>query len=250
MPVLPSTAYGTVEGIFQETRAIINDMMFSQAGEIFTDTAPFSFVDLNRAATYFENELMNHGVTTFIKETVLLNVTAIAVLDPGQQVNISDSGYFDGSINHATPQVPTDLQAPLFLWERQHGSTENWVEMQEIPDGLPSTVQTLRLRLWEWRQDAIYMPGATQAEDIRLRYTSEYIQFASVNDVVYVRGAQSAIASYLAYVFEQSRGSTLAPEMLAMAKDFTLQIIRRNTRARQRETITRRPYGGTHSYFK
>lgn len=250
MPTVQTSAYGTVEGVLNETRAIINDMMFSQAGEILTDTAPFTFLQLNRAAQYFENELINHGVLTFKKETILTPITAVATLDPGAQVNISDAGYFDGVNPHATPVVPFDLQVPEFLWERKTGSTENWVEMAELPDGLPSTVQTLRLRLWEWRQDAIYMPGATQSEDIRLRYTSEVVNFSTPNDVILIRGSQSALSSYLAYVFAESRGSVMADKFMVMGKEFTLQICRRNTRARQRETITRQPYGGVHSFFK
>jgi hypothetical protein len=250
MPVLQTTAYGTVSGVLNETRAIVNDMMFSIAGEILTDIAPFTFLMLNRAAGYFENELINHGILTFKKETVLTPVLPIAVLDPGVQVNISDSGYFDGVANHATPFVPFDLMAPECLWERQTGTLENWVEMTELPDGLTSTVQTLRLRYWEWRQDQICMPGATQSEDIRLRYTSEVVNFSTPLDVILIRGSQSALASYLAYVFAESRGSAMADKFMAMGKDFTLQICRRNTRARQRQTITRQPYGGVHSFFK
>lgn len=250
MPVIQTTAYGTVEGVFNEARAICNDMMFSQAGEILTDAAPFTFLMLNRAAQYFENELINHGVLTFKKETVLTPVTAIATLDPGLQVNISDSGYFNGSVNAAAPIVPYDLQVPDFLWERQTGSTENWIEMTEMADGLPSVAQTLRLGMWEWREDGIYMPGATQSNDIRLRYTSEVVNFSAPTDVILIRGSQSALASYLAYVFAESRGSAMADKFMLMGKEFTLQICRRNTRARQRETITRRPYGGVHSLFK
>lgn len=247
MPVLPTTAYGTVEGIFNEARAIVNDMMFSQSGEILTDTSPFTFPMLNRAATYFENVLINHGMKTFVKETVLSPVLPIAVNDPGVQVNISDTGYFDGSINHAQPQLPTDLQTPLFLWERQTGSTEEWFQMRQVLDGLPSWVQTLRLAIWEWRQDAIYMPGATQSEDLRLRYTAEVVQFATPNDTVLIRGSQSALASYLAAVFAESRGGVMATNAKATGDDFTLQIARRNTRAQQRVTTTRQPYGGSHN---
>jgi hypothetical protein len=249
VPILPSSAYGTVEGIFTEARAIINDMMVSQAGEILTDVAPFTFPMLNRAARYFEDVLTNHGFRVFNKETVL-TVPATTLHDPGQTVNISDSGYYNGSANFAQPQIPTDLQEPTDLWERQTGSTEHWRPMHQAVDGLGSQAQTTRLRTWEWRTDAIWMPGATQSEDIRLRYIAEIIQFANPNDVVLIRSCQSAIASYLAFVFDDSRGSALADKYKAQGDDFSLQICRRNTRAGQRETITRRPYGGSHASWK
>jgi hypothetical protein len=104
--------------------------------------------------------------------------------------------------------------------------------------------------MWEWRQDQICMPGCTQSEDIRLRYISEVVNFSTPADVILIRGAQSAIASYLAGVFSDSRGGTMADKAMAMGDKFTLSICRRNTRARQSETITRHSYGGVKAHAK
>src|ERR1700676_1096957 len=143
MPVLQSSAYVSVESVTTLIRAIANDMIFSQAGEILTDNANFMLPLLNDALEWFTNECNNHGIGTFTKETVITPLTVTEVpTDPGVQVNISDSGYWDGVLLNTNPQqfVPPDLLVPLFLWERQTGSTENWIEMVEHPDGLPSVL--------------------------------------------------------------------------------------------------------------
>ena len=245
MPVVQTTAYGTVEGALNLARALVNDMIVSTAGEILTDTAPFTFPLLNDAADYVQKELMNHGMNTFVKETLLASVLPIAVSppDPGSQVNISDSGYFDGVSNHAAPVVPFDLIVPQFLWERQTGTQENWLPMQQVLDGLPSQVQTARIGIWEWRTDAIYMPGATQSEDIRLRYESETLSFQTTSDVILIRGINPAFANRLAYKFLLSRGSPIAATFKEEADECITQLATAYSREKQRVPAVRRRYG-------
>src|SRR6202790_2591459 len=141
MPVLQSSAYVSVESVTTLIRAIANDMIFSSAGEILTDNANFMLPLLNDALDWFQSELANHGFGTFTKETIItpLSVTQVPT-DPGVQVNISDSGYWDGVLLNTNPQqfVPPDLLVPLFLWELRTNSAENWIEMVKMPDGLPS----------------------------------------------------------------------------------------------------------------
>jgi hypothetical protein len=250
VPSLGTTAYGTVEGVNNLARALVNDMLTSTAGEILTDAAPFTFPMLNMAADYFTRKLTSNGVKTFVKETLLTPITAcnfpglgLGGADPGQQVNISDAGYFDGSEENYPPNLPSDMLAPLDLWERTTGSLERWEEMHEYTDGLPSMVQGVRLRAWEWRTEAIWMPGATQTNDVKLRYEGSSAQFATPNDTVLIRGAQSALANYLAAVFVNSRNPQAAASFSAAGDDFADMIIRENTHALQRVTVTRKSYG-------
>lgn len=195
---------------------------------------------------WFTNEVNNHGVNTFTKETVITPLTPTQFpVDPGVQVNISDSGYFDGVVLNTNPQqfVPPDLLVPLFLWERQTGSTENWVEMVERPDGLPSVLPGDRFRIWEWRQDSLFMPGAVQENDIRLRYTGSLAMFVSVNDTLYFRGATGALAYYMVSTYLSSKNTQAAQMAESRANERLNQIATRNARMKQRMPITRRSYG-------
>lgn len=253
MPIPPSSAYTSVETVTLLIRAIANDMIYSQAGEILTDNANFMFPLLNDALEFFQNEVNNHGVESFVKETFLLGVTPAAFtnpdtgnpapLDPGQQVNISDSGYFDGALSHVAPQIPIDLLVPLRLWERQFGSTENWVDMCEYPGGLPSVVPSSRFRYWEWRQDGLYMPGSTQENDLRLRYTGSHALLVTPSDTLYFRGATGAIAYKLVSTYLASKNAEASKLAAVEAKVRINQICTRSSRMKQREQITRRSYG-------
>lgn len=248
MPVVPSSAYVTLESVMLLIRAIANDMIYSQAGEILTDNANFTLPLLNDALEWFQNEVNNSGVETFTKEVILTPLTpvpGVSSTDPATQVWVSDTGYFNGVSYTIGPQlqVPPDLLVPMVLWERQTGSQENWLLMQEVPDGLPSTVPGDRFGMWEWRQDQLVMPGAVQSNDIRLRYTGSLAQFVSTDDTLYFRGATGSIAYKMVSTYLASKNPQAAIQADAEAKVRINQIITRSSRMQQRETVTRISYG-------
>lgn len=229
-------------------------MMINTAGEVLTDNAPFTFPMLNMAADYAEKYLINRGVKTFVKETVLTPVLPVSTVasQPTQwlaNVFISDVGYNDGNQNYNPPQLPVDLLQPTVLWERVTGSNapgavqEDWIPMLESVDGLRARPPMQRLQDWEWQTDAIYMIGATQSNDIRIRYESMMFQFVTPADSILVRGAQSALANLLAAVFVNSRNPGAGVTFAAAGDTFLDQIATMNTRARQRVTVTRQSYG-------
>lgn len=237
-----------VETIANLVRAIVNDMLQGSAGEILTDLSPLLFPMLNDSLEWFTNELNNHGVDSFVKETLLLSVTANPTDDPGTEVFIDDSGYFDGQAASVTPQLPTDLLTPLRLWERETGSTENWVPMQgPIMGGLPSIQQSSRLGFWEWRQDGIYMPGATQTNDIRLRYNGSQGILSSTTDILYYRGAAGPIAYKTASTYLLSKNPAQAQLCAAEAMSRLGQLTTRNSRMKQRQGVSRQSYGSPSS---
>lgn len=236
----------SVESAANLIRAIVGDMIYTEAGEIITDSSPYMFVLLNDTLQWFGEECANHGIDTFEKETILTPLTAVTgtpATDPATQVDISDTGYFDGTINHATPQLPTDLTVPLRLWERQTGSQEDYIPMKERLDGLPSQVPSSRFGMWEWREDGIYMPGAIQSNDIRLRYRGVLAQLVTVDDTLYFRGAVGPIAYKFVSIYEATRKPELAEAAGAEAILRMNQLFTRNSRMKQRSMITRKSYG-------
>jgi hypothetical protein len=243
MPVLPSSAFVSVETVANLIRVLCNDAIYSAAGEILTDTSTLLFPLMNDSLEWMGGELLNSGVDTFTKETILTPVTAIAVNDPGVQVNISDTGYFDGVLNHAQPQVPTDLLNPVFMWERQTGSTEEWVEMEEAADGLPSMVQNFRLKFWEWRGDSLVMPGALQSEDLRLRYKGAHPVFVAPTDTLLFRGANGPIAYKTVATYLITKNPEAAQLANGEAADRLSIITTRSARQKQRQPISRSSYG-------
>lgn len=243
MPIIVSSAYVSIGEVLKLVRTITNDMIYSQAGEILTDTGNLTFPILNDALEWFQNEVNNHGVETFRKETILSPITAITVNDPGTQVAVSDTGYFDGITDNPSPVVPEDLLVPIRVWERQTGSVEDWIPMTQRLDGLPSMSQGARLNMWEWREDQIVMPGATQSNDLRLRYDGSMARFATVDDILYFRGGCGPIAYKMAAIYLVSKNSDMAQLMDKEASNRLQQLNTRSARMKQRAPVSRRSYG-------
>lgn len=198
------------------------------------------------------NELANHGVDTYTKETVLTPITPVGTLDPGLECSISDTGYFNDTVNAAQPQLPTDLLVPIYCWERQTGSIEQWLPMAECLDGLPSWPQGPRLKVWEWRQDAIYLLGCTQSEDMRLRYKSNSATLATPTDQLLFRGATGTMAYKMLHAYLISKNPDAANLAMTEAKSRLGQLTTRNARMKQRVPTTRGSYGSPRraTYFQ
>lgn len=250
MPILPSTAYVTAETVLNRIRMILNDSEVA-GGDVLTDTAPFTFDVLNSAFERVQKELAIFGVETYATETWMLAVPVPLVSDPEARVIINDQGtstiYPSGVGNtfSLTPQLPTDLVVPLILWERQNG-TNNFTgpKMKQMPDGLLNMIQQTFLVDWQWLNDGIYLRGALQVQDLKMRYEKQLLQLAAVTDPVPIRGVLNAVARAGAQVFCESRGGAVSPLFAKEAADeiFLLQAI--STRRRQRRQVRRKPYSG------
>jgi hypothetical protein len=241
MPVIPSSGYGTAEGVLNAARALVGDARIA-GGDVLTDSAPFTFQYLNTAYHHLQFELAVNGIETFIEEALLLNVPAVAAQDASVQVVINDTGTNNGTSGFAAPQLPTNLLVPLRLWERQNGSAEDFIPMNQPKDGLPSVLQAFRFLVWEWRYDGIYLIGATQANDLRLRYEAVLNDLSATTDPVLIRGSQNVLAFLVAEQFATARGSPQAVSFGQAAERALEQMFLRASRRQQHTPHRRRPY--------
>lgn len=248
MPVVSSTAYNTAEYVLNLTRSILNDAAQNIAGNLLADTQPYTFVYLNSAYQFLQDELVNNGVETFKKETVLASVTPVANTDPATQVFIYDQGYNDGGTTHATPALPSDLIVPIRLWERQSGTNSYFVEMQRANDGLPSVAKGSFNVYWEWRTDGIYMPGSLSTEDIRMSYLAYLPDLTDGTSPIQIRRATNALAYLTAAEFALARGSAAAESLREIGIQMIEQMATRTARAKQRGSHRRRPFGCGHRW--
>src|SRR5579871_1266996 len=119
MPVVGSTAYNTAGQITSLVRSLLNDA----AGNLFTDTVLLPYA--NAAYRKVQRALANIQSGTFLSDDVLLVVSAVTAIDSSVQVSITDAT--------APPnQLPTNLLAPVKLWERPNGSSDDFVEMTDL----------------------------------------------------------------------------------------------------------------------
>lgn len=257
MSVVVTTAYGTVEDILLDARAILNDMEVP-GGDVLTDGAPFTIQYVNQAYRRIQAYLAQYGVETYATYAWLLNIPANTTGDPESRVIISDSGteIFTpsgaGESSYATPILPDDLVAPLKLRERPNGSTIFSVEMWRKNDGLTSYVnQGTYLCDWEWIDDILRFRGATQNQDVELKYEKHLPILELVTDTVPIRGVDNAAAYRVAYVHSKPRGGAIADSFGQEGQAELDLLVNRSVRERQRVRHRRRPYrgvGGTRMY--
>jgi hypothetical protein len=107
---------------------------------------------------------------------------------------------------------------PLRVWERQTGTMQQFSQMNPVNDGLPDGPKTAYLSLWDWRQNAIYMPGSTTSRDLKVRYASYLADIASSGAaLVPIIRCADALANYVCAEFAFSRGS---PDAVAVGNSF------------------------------
>lgn len=239
-------AYDTAEYVLNNARAALNDVMENTAGDILTDDWPATYVYLNQAKRLVEHELASNGVEFNVKEQIFFSIGPVQSVDPSQQVWISQSGYFDGVNNHANPFLPGDLIVPLRLWERFSGTQNPFFQIEPAVDGLSgSLMQVQMFRYWDWRTDAIYLPGATMINDIRMRYVSYSPELTGPTSIVPFRRSAIAIAFMTAWCFANPRGASNVQTLYDMAKVEMDQIVSSTTRKKQRRPAQKRAYGGS-----
>jgi hypothetical protein len=236
-----ATAYQSAEDALNLARSLVNDAYIA-GGYILTDAAIATFPQLNQAYVWLQDELINNGIETFVREAVLTPLGADTSTDPNTLVSLTDNGYFDGVTQNAAPQLPVDLLVPLRLWERQTGTTQNFVEMRPSNDGIPNSTPQGRFRLWEWRTDGIYMRGCNQTNDLKIRYDARLPELKVGTDPILIRGSYHILANLLAAQYANSRGSALAANFSAAADSMIVQMCIRSSRKNQRGMHRKRPY--------
>lgn len=227
-------------------RAIVNDMLRSKAGQILRDERPFSIEYLNASIEDLQEYLANNGISAQIIDNFILTpLTAISSPDPTLQTYVGSNGYFNGATLSPTPKLPPDLITPLRAWERLTGSGADFDDMTRPQDGLPSRRQGAALGYWEWRQDRIYMMGATESRDMRIRYQGGIVPIDDAADlslaVIPIRAGKRALAYGVVEYYAQARGAAALPGIVAAKKEKYDELVNRAVRAEQR--IGYRPQG-------
>lgn len=252
MPVVATAGVPTAEAVLNLARAVLNDMQINTAGQILTDTAPFTAEYLNGAIQTASAYLANNGVpSTIVDDFILTPITPVATQDPSVQVFISTDGYYDGSVMHETPSLPSQAMVVLKCWQRQTNSGQWFQEFMQPQDGLCSYTPGPYFSRWEWRQDRLNFNGATNTLDVRIRYESllPIIAPASATNsfsttIIPIKNGTRALAYLVAEQYCNARGAAQAPAVSQMAMRFLDELVNRNVRRDQRIAYRRGGFSG------
>lgn len=255
MTVLATSPYDTAETALNFARGMANDAGLSIAGSplLLGDTAPATFTYLNLGWRMLQRVMTNYGIGTFVKTSVISRVPVAGSSDPALQSYISFTGAFDGVQMHPTPYLPADMVGPLRLRERQSGAMQNFVPMSPANDGLPQRAAVLWLRVWNWENDVINLVGATQINDIQIRYNSWLADIQpdqnglGTNQIPLLRCAD-ALGAFTAAAFGAARGSQATAGLISLGDAAVKQMALTSARQKQRGQHRRIPYSARSGY--
>lgn len=167
---MPTAPYDMLSAVVNTARVRLNDAIASISGDILTDNAAFTGAAINAAWRRLQELLANYGLPIFNREVIYASVPLITSADLGVRVWFNWVNYWDGTGLQAAPVFPQDMICPLELFERAHAGGTNYIPMDQVYSGLPTAPKLTLNKLWEWRQETIYMPGATVITDLMMRY--------------------------------------------------------------------------------
>ena len=258
MPVLPpfsTVAYDSVQFVLQTARAWVKDKMptlVSYSGNLLDRTNADTQAMANAGWRRLQEFLTSAGFSALTGDTVIIGLPVCLSTDPSDQVFIAWSGCSDGINIYTAPTLPENLMYPLKVWERQSGIDMPFIEppMELMLDGLPTAPKGILNRRWEWREDAIWVPGAQQITDLRIRYIKYMADFKDVGAVqwfdqlVPIVHASDALAAFIVAQVIGETNPVAAQAAVDAGEAAARKLINRDVKAKQRVNVRRQPRSG------
>lgn len=188
--------YPSLQSVCDLFRARINDTANNttgsgvgsgnQAGLIMSNSNPDLLTFLTAACEDAFAELRNVGDPELILDNYILTGLPVinsnlgpGVPNPATQTALSYSGYFDGVSWWPNFTLPIGLSRMLAVSQRPTGGNQDFVGIPQYPAGLPGISQGQMFIGWETRQGMLWLNGATQQVDLRLRCRITFPDFLS-----------------------------------------------------------------------
>jgi hypothetical protein len=251
MPIIPAPTtppYDETEVILNFARVIANDCGLSLAGNLLSDNQPYTYTMIKLAFRKLKSRLSNASIESFPEEIIYTGIPAqnpTSFLDPQAFCYLGYDGYFDGAGIFEDWQLPQSMEIPYRVWQRVTGQVAQFNPITPSIDGISGwSVKGGLLTTFEWRDDKLWFPGASQSLDLRIRFKQilkdplpgePTFQIPIINCAV-------ALAYLVVEIFAAGRGSTMLPAFNAEKEDAIKQIINTTTRKNQRKNYRRIPY--------
>lgn len=187
-----SFRYPTLQQICDLFRTSINDTANNTtgygtgtgntAGVIMSNQNPDLLTFLSAASQDMFAELRNVGSPELILDNYLvLGLPALQSPDPAVQVALSYAGFFNGYEWSSQWTLPAGLSRMLAVSQRQTNANQDFAPMMHFPAGIPGAMQGTVMSGWEMRQGQLWMSGATQQTDLRMRCRITFPDFAGAS---------------------------------------------------------------------
>lgn len=263
MAIGGQAAYPSLETIANLVRAFVNDDQPGATGtpgegQVLTDTSTTLLNLMNSAIreVYRDLKISNHMaliVDNYIIPALppVNSYLGVGVANPAVQTAIQFTGYFDGMLMWPNLTLPDDLILPLNMWERNSANPQGtYGPMNQSTQPLASSMQTTVLGEWEWRTDSIWLHGATEPRDVRLRYIATFPDSMAPDinlstTYVPILDCQEAVADKIAVRYARRLGGDALEDAKQQA-DASMWVLRcQMSRQRQQIAFQMPAYGAT-----
>ena len=191
-----------------------------------------------------QDELISKSVESFTKYGHIYGITPTMTANPRENVTINYQGYFNGQDLIPNVTLPADLIKPLELWESV-GGQRFWMPMKPVSDSISSRPTRARFGVWDFTNDTLILPGASQTNDIKMKYLCYAPDITAPNSTIYVVHAQSALANAIvASVAKMLGGLEMAAVFEKDRKSAVDMIVNRTARAEAYKSFNRIPFRG------
>jgi hypothetical protein len=196
----------TVAVVLTEAKTLLNDT----SGILYPNEKLLPF--LNKAYREVQSKLNLYGLQYLEEVGSLIPIPAGTVIVPS----------------------PADMVRPLQLAERTAGTTNQFTPM-DLRSWEPDTRPGRDLRVWVWREETIYLIGATEDKEIRLRYLKTLSALSGDGSVIGISGAMTVLAARTAALASRFLGENPSrADMLDVdASDALDTIVTLNVRKNQ-----------------
>ncbi len=256
MPIIPppqAVAYDNVYKVLSTAKTRLNDALptlFPVGGKLLENSQTQTQQMVNTAWRRLQEYLANLGYTRLTDESIIFQLPVVGSQDPAVQTYINWFNYFDGQNLFNAPVLPPNMILPLKIWERQSGTASGFAQMGMFLDGLPTWNKQARNLCWEWRGDAVFMPGSQQVMDLRVRYAAYLPDFEDSGNVpwfqqpVPIMRCLDSLSCFICAEVLIARGDVHENPFVVKAEEAANLIMNRDISAKQRVNVRRRPRSG------
>jgi hypothetical protein len=196
--------------------------------------------------------LWNSG-TTYTQGMVVTYSGQYYLALPNSGVNLDQepdiSPAFWGSVQSVGPTLPPDMTEPLEVWERatitNGTNTNKWNEMTQASDSISTRSLVAAFRIWDWQSDILYLPPATQENDLKFKYLKATPRLTNFNQQVPMNDCEMAMGALICVMYSMGRGGEEAAAFQAVAETQVGLLAMPTARKEQYASYNRRPFRGT-----
>ena len=130
----------------------------------------------------------------------------------------------------ATP--PSDLVAPIQLWEKASGDPVNLYQLMTESDPLPNVIQGIILTWWAWIEEVVTFIGASANRQVKMLYWRSLPLPAQNTDLIGFLNGELYLAPRTAAIAAGSVGQAAEMATLAQMADSSLTEVILSNRGR------------------